>query len=103
MRKLGINITRHAILYETAPTYVTDQPRFLNSAERAVTKLEPHELLSALKRIEKDISRTDGIRYGPRPMDLDIFFYGKFRVRSDVLTVPHERIWERQALFDLML
>lgn len=95
MRNSGINITRHACLYETAPAYVTDQPRFINSAVRAVTKLGPHELLSKLKRIEKDLGRTDGIRYGPRPIDLDILFYGKYKVSSDILTIPHERIWER--------
>lgn len=64
MRNSGINITRHACLYETAPAYVTDQPRFIYSAVRAVTKLGPHELLSTLKRIEKDLGRTDGMRYG---------------------------------------
>ncbi|XVE91639.1 hypothetical protein REPUB_Repub01dG0027200 [Reevesia pubescens] len=95
MGKLGINITRHACLYETAPAYVTDQPRFLNSAVRGVTKLGPHELLGVLKKIEKDMGRTGGIRYGPRPIDLDILFYGKYRIGSDILTVPHERIWER--------
>ncbi|KAL2349138.1 hypothetical protein Fmac_003138 [Flemingia macrophylla] len=95
MRSSGINITRHACLYETAPAYVTDQPRFINSAVRGVTKLGPHELLSTLKRIEKDLGRTNGIRYGPRPIDLDILFYGKYKVRSDILTIPHERIWER--------
>lgn len=95
MNKAGICITRHACLYETAPAYVTDQPHFLNSAVRAVTKLGPHELLGVLKKIEKDMGRTDGIRYGPRPIDLDILFYGKFKVHSDILTIPHERIWER--------
>lgn len=95
MKKSGINITRHACLYETAPAYVTDQPQFLNSAVRGITKLWPHELLGVLKKIEKDMGRTAGIRYGPRPIDLDILFYGKFRVSSDILTVPHERIWER--------
>ncbi|KAJ9160466.1 hypothetical protein P3X46_025866 [Hevea brasiliensis] len=95
MKKSGITITRHGCLYETAPAYVTDQPHFLNSAVRAVTKFGPHELLGVLKKIEKDMGRTDGIRYGPRPIDLDILFYGKFRINSDTLTVPHERIWER--------
>lgn len=95
MRKSGIHITRHACLYETAPAYVTDQPNFLNSAVRAVTQLGPHELLGALKKIEKDMGRTDGIRYGPRPIDLDILFYGKQRISSEILMVPHERIWER--------
>ncbi|KAL5179283.1 Folate synthesis bifunctional protein, mitochondrial [Glycine soja] len=67
MRNSGINITRHACLYETAPAYVTDQPRFIYSAVRAVTKLGPHELLSTLKRIEKDLGRTDGMRIWERP------------------------------------
>lgn len=95
MRRSGIDITRHACLYETEPAYVTDQPQFLNSAIRGVTKLGPHELLDALKKIEKDMGRTDGIRYGPRPIDLDILLYGRYRITSDRLIVPHERIWER--------
>ncbi|CAK9142432.1 unnamed protein product [Ilex paraguariensis] len=95
MKRSGVHIRRHGCLYETEPAYVTDQPLFLNSAVRGVTKLGPHELLGVLKKIEKDMGRTDGIRYGPRPIDLDILFYGKFRIRSEILTVPHERIWER--------
>lgn len=96
MKKSGIHITRHACLYESAPAYVTDQPNFLNSAVRASTRLGPHELLTELKNIEKVLGRTSGgIRYGPRPIDLDILFYGKYKVNSDILTVPHERIWER--------
>lgn len=95
MKMAGIQITRHACLYETEPAYVTDQPLFLNSAVRGVTKLGPHELLGVLKRIEKELGRTNGIRYGPRPIDLDILFYGKLKFSSENLTVPHERIWER--------
>jgi len=72
MKSSGLSITRHANLYETAPAYVTNQSRFLNSAIRGTTRLHPHELLKKLKEIEKDIGRTSGIRYGPRPIDLDI-------------------------------
>ncbi|KAH7673356.1 2-amino-4-hydroxy-6-hydroxymethyldihydropteridine diphosphokinase / dihydropteroate synthase protein [Dioscorea alata] len=95
MKKSGIQITRHGCLYETEPAYVTDQPLFLNSAIRATTKLGPHELLKLLKQIEKDLGRTKGIRYGPRPIDLDILFYGASEINSEDLTVPHERMWER--------
>ncbi|CAH1430405.1 unnamed protein product [Lactuca virosa] len=98
MKKSGLQITRHACLYETEPAYVTDQPLFLNSAIRATTKLGPHELLSVLKKIEKEMGRTKGIRYGPRPIDLDILFYGKYKIKSESLTVPHERIFERRAV-----
>ncbi|CAL5084082.1 unnamed protein product [Urochloa decumbens] len=95
MKSSGVNITRHACLYETAPAYVIDQPRFLNSAVRGMTKLGPHELLKKLKEIEKDIGRTGGIRYGPRPIDLDILLYGNSQIDSETLIVPHERIHER--------
>ncbi|GLJ08536.1 hypothetical protein SUGI_0090900 [Cryptomeria japonica] len=95
MKKAGIKVKAHAQLYETAPAYVTDQPFFLNSAVRAITKLGPHALLSALKEIEKDLGRTKGIRYGPRPIDLDILFYGRIKVASDTLIIPHKNIWER--------
>ncbi|XP_062189970.1 folate synthesis bifunctional protein, mitochondrial-like [Phragmites australis] len=95
MKSTCVNITRHACLYETAPAYVTDQPRFLNSAIRGTTRLGPHELLKRLKEIEKDIGRTGGIRYGPRPIDLDILLYGNSKINSETLIVPHERIHER--------
>ncbi|KAG8079719.1 hypothetical protein GUJ93_ZPchr0007g4012 [Zizania palustris] len=63
MKNSGINISRHAWLYETALAYVTGQPWFLNSAVRGTTKLGPHELLKELKEIEKDIGRTGGISF----------------------------------------
>ncbi|GAB2295916.1 hypothetical protein Dimus_030064 [Dionaea muscipula] len=95
MKKSSIGITRHGCLYETDPAYVTDQPLFLNSAVRGVTKLGPRDLLGVLKRIEKEMGRTEGIRFGPRLIDLDILFYGKYTVNIDDLTIPHECIWER--------
>ncbi|XP_072956152.1 folate synthesis bifunctional protein, mitochondrial-like [Typha angustifolia] len=95
MKRSGITITRHGCLYETAPAYVTDQPQFLNSAIRGTTNLGPYELLKVLKQIEKDLGRSKGIRYGPRPIDLDILFYGKLEIKSEDLTVPHKCIWER--------
>ena len=65
--EIGLNITIHACLYETAPTYVTKQSRFLNSAVRAVTKLRPRKLLELFKNFEQSMGRAIGIRYGPRP------------------------------------
>ncbi len=60
MRNSGIQVTRHACLYESAPAYVTDQPVFLNSAVAARTKLDPHALLSTLKQIESELGRASG-------------------------------------------
>jgi 2-amino-4-hydroxy-6-hydroxymethyldihydropteridine diphosphokinase len=96
MRNSGIQVIRHACLYESAPAYVTDQPVFLNSAVAARTKLDPHALLSTLKQIESELGRASGgIRYGPRPLDLDIIFYGDKTVNTERLQIPHARFMER--------
>jgi 2-amino-4-hydroxy-6-hydroxymethyldihydropteridine diphosphokinase/dihydropteroate synthase len=96
LRRAGIRVTGHGCLYESAPAYVTDQPVFLNSCIKASTSLEPHALLRTLKNIEKELGRTEGgIRYGPRPLDLDIIFYGSSTVNSDLLQIPHPRLKER--------
>ncbi|XXG46552.1 hypothetical protein AAC387_Pa02g1367 [Persea americana] len=60
MKKSGIYITRHGCLYETEPAYVTDQPIFLNSVVRGITKLAPNDLLKVLKQIEKELAKQMG-------------------------------------------
>ncbi|EFJ24208.1 hypothetical protein SELMODRAFT_102265 [Selaginella moellendorffii] len=90
MRSSGIQIKKHACLYETAPMHLLDQPLFLNSAVTATTSLDPHELLVALKEIERKLGRSQGsVKYGPRPIDLDIIFYGNLELSSENLRVPH--------------
>lgn len=81
--------------YETAPLYVTEQPRFLNAAIMATTELSPEALLTFLKRIETGLDREVTIPNGPRPIDLDIIFYDDQRVASPTLTIPHPRMHER--------
>ena len=45
-------IVRQSRLYESAPAYVTDQPRFVNGALAALTLLPPLDLLDILKSVE---------------------------------------------------
>ena len=67
-----------SMLYETAPMYVEDQPRFLNAACRVRTALDPGALLAAIKGIERDLGREQGgLRFGPRPIDVDILLFSK--------------------------
>ena len=48
----GAQVTHRSRLYESAPAYVTDQPRFLNGAVVAITRLPPLALLDQLKGVE---------------------------------------------------
>lgn len=82
-------------LYETAPAYVLDQPKFYNLAARAETTLPPQEALQALKQLEVQLGRTAGLRFGPRLIDLDLLFYESLVLETPELTVPHPRLAER--------
>ena len=82
-------------LYETAPVGVTDQPPFYNAVCRVVTGLDPHGLLRLLKRIEHEMGRRPGPRWGPRPIDLDILLYRDRAMQTPDLTLPHPGLPER--------
>jgi len=99
-----INVTRTSALIETAPMYVTDQPAFLNGVVEIETTLEPPNLLRRIKQVEKDLGRaSNGIRNGPRPLDLDILFYDvdasnttSLVLDEPDLEIPHPRVLERE-------
>jgi 2-amino-4-hydroxy-6-hydroxymethyldihydropteridine diphosphokinase len=82
-------------VYETEPAYVADQPRFLNLALQAWTRLSPHDLLQHLKAAEHDVGRTTTFRNGPRVVDLDILLYNKEQHYTTDLVIPHPRMMER--------
>ena len=83
-------------LYETAPVGIVDQPAFYNIAVKALTQLEPHDLLSTLKSMEKSLGRVENVRWGPRQIDIDILLYDQRQIHDQSLDIPHPRISERR-------
>ncbi len=65
---------------------------FVNAAVELSPLLAPIDLLRTLKAIEAAMGRPD-IRAlnGPRPIDLDIIYYGDFEITEPELTLPHPR------------
>lgn len=90
-----MSVEQISSVYETEPAYVTDQPRFYNMVLRGRSGLPPEELLRFLKSIERRMGRQRTLRYGPRPIDLDILVYGSLQLQTPDLTIPHPRIPER--------
>lgn len=90
----GITVTAASSVWETAPV-PADQPAFLNMVIRAETELEPTGLLAALKRIEYALGRRPQRVWGPRPVDIDILFYGHQQLDTAVLTIPHKLVATR--------
>ena len=87
----NIVIRRASSIYETAPWGFTEQPKFLNCVVEIETVLSPSQLLDSVKVIENKMGRVPTVRYGPRPIDIDILLYGDLVIDWDTpdLKIPH--------------
>ena len=91
-----VHITKTSRVYETAPWGILDQPDFLNQVVQGKTDLDPFELLAFVKGIEREMGRDPtAIRYGPRPIDIDILFYDDLALSTETLTIPHPEMADR--------
>jgi 2-amino-4-hydroxy-6-hydroxymethyldihydropteridine diphosphokinase len=89
-------ITALSHFYDTDPVGPVKQENYLNAVLRVETPLPPEELLRELQRIETSVfKRVRTVHWGPRPMDLDILFYGNLLLAGEALTIPHPRLHER--------
>ena len=92
----GITLLDTSFLYETAPMYVVNQPKFYNAVIKCQTSLSPIDLLGSLQAIENNLGRNRDVeRNGPRLIDLDILFYDDLIFNNSLLIIPHPRISER--------
>jgi len=82
-------------IYDTEPIGNVNQPRFLNLVCQVYTRLAPRELLTLAKGIELKLGRALGKSNAPRPIDIDILFYGDLVIETPELVIPHPRLTER--------
>ncbi|MBM4432645.1 MAG: 2-amino-4-hydroxy-6-hydroxymethyldihydropteridine diphosphokinase [Chloroflexi bacterium] len=90
-----LRIEKVSSLYDTEPVGNPNQPRFLNMVCQAFTTLGPKELLNMVKGIESKMGRFSAERNAPRPIDVDILFYGDQVIETPELVIPHPRLTER--------
>lgn len=98
---------RVAPLYRTAPVSPVEQPDFLNTVALAEVpgSFTPSAILKTAKELESRAGRRAGIRFGPRPLDVDLLLCGGHQCEEPDLILPHPRLRERrfvlQPLADL--
>ncbi|MEZ5924272.1 MAG: 2-amino-4-hydroxy-6-hydroxymethyldihydropteridine diphosphokinase [Hyphomicrobiaceae bacterium] len=99
LEALGIAVMAASPLYATAPVGPVNQPGFLNGALKVTTELPPLGLIAVLKALERKAGRIAGMRWGPRPLDIDIIAYGDRVIDTEGphgrLVVPHAEVARR--------
>jgi 2-amino-4-hydroxy-6-hydroxymethyldihydropteridine diphosphokinase len=90
----GVQVLASSSTYDTDPVgEVLDQPVFLNACLRIQSDLGPPELLDAVKRVERDLGRVDdGLRHGPRAIDIDVLLLGELELSNERMRLPHEQL-----------
>ena len=82
-------ILRTSGIYETEAWGMTNQPNFLNMVAEIATSISLGELLERVKKLEQDMGREDGPRFGPRLIDVDILLLEDQMVDQPDLQIPH--------------
>lgn len=76
---------------------------FLNLVAHCRTEDTAHGLLSRAKEIERELGRDDHERWSPRPIDIDILLWGRERIATADLTVPHPALPSRNFVLSPLL
>lgn len=86
-------------VYRTKAMYVLDQDDFYNMALAGFLDegISARDLLEKIHEIEASFGRDreKEIRFGPRPLDIDIEFFGNQKISEPDLQIPHPRLKER--------
>jgi len=90
-----LRVQKVSSVYDTEPVGNTNQPRFLNLVCQISTGLEPMALLTLVKGIESKLGRLPHTSNEPRPIDIDILFYGDQIIETPKLVIPHPKLTER--------
>lgn len=93
----GVEVVGVSAFRETEPVGVVEQPRFVNAAAALETEVGARKLLDVLLDLERSLGRVrDGMRWGPRVVDLDLLLYGDEMWDEPGLRVPHPHLHERR-------
>jgi 2-amino-4-hydroxy-6-hydroxymethyldihydropteridine diphosphokinase len=95
---VGVPVLASSSVYETEPVgLVPDQREFLNACVRIETELDPEALLDACKGVERELGRApNGVRHGPRAIDVDVLLLGALEYASERLVLPHREVGSRR-------
>ena len=87
-------------LFLTKPYGPVEQEDFVNGCLEMETYMHPEELVCLIHKIEDSFNRDRSIKWGPRPIDMDIIFYDDWNYNSNTLTIPHADMENRMFVLE---
>jgi len=91
-----IDVVEVSSFYRTEPQNFIDQDWFVNAAIKIKTVLNPMELITVVKTVERNLDKEGKtFRFGPRIIDIDIVYYDDLILKTEQLEIPHPRMHER--------
>ncbi len=90
----GVKVLKKSRIYQTEPLGPSRR-KFLNCALKIKTTRSAMGLLIEFKRLEALAGRKPGLRWGPRPLDIDLIAYGDAKVKTAWLKIPHPQAARR--------
>lgn len=83
-------------IYESPAVDYLNQPDFYNQVlEFKIPFIDANHVMELLLSIEKEMGRNRLIPKGPRLIDIDILFWGDQMIKTDLVQIPHPRLFER--------
>jgi 2-amino-4-hydroxy-6-hydroxymethyldihydropteridine diphosphokinase len=97
----GTRLRRASSVYEGPYVGAGNRQRpYLNAAVEVETQRSPLALLRWIQDVERGRGRQPGSHLQPRPLDIDVLFYGDVCVRHPRLVVPHPGLGERRFVLE---
>ena len=96
----AVRNVKRSDLFVTKPYGPVEQNDFVNGCLEMETYMDPEELVTYIHEIEDYFERDRSIRWGPRPIDLDIVFFDEYIYNSKTLTIPHADMENRMFVLE---
>lgn len=92
-----------AKVIRSAPMGEAAGSEFVNSAGCFQTNLSPEALLKTIHEIESGLGRQRVLHWGPRPIDIDVLFYGQHIIDTPTVVIPHPCLWYRSFVLQPLM
>jgi len=87
-----------SIIIKNPPFGYIEQADFFNAIISIYTRLSPEELLRYTQNVERTFGRKRSFKNASRTLDIDIILYGKRKINTNNLVIPHPHWYKRKSV-----